>query len=117
MGKRETMNPFSAKLMSDLEALSDDLDDVMLTLSNPSGTPIDRRDLWIVLDRVQHELGRARMHIEGLAEKEQLLLDALRKGNSFPEPATPIHVRGHVSATTTKANSTPFTYLIVSSDG
>ena len=117
MGKRATMNPFSAKLLTDLESLSDDLDDVMLTLSNPKGAVVDRRDLWIILDRVQHELGRARMHIEGMAEKEQLMLDTLHNGKAFPTPDRTVHVRGHVSATTTEANSTPFTYLIISSDG
>lgn len=111
------MNPFTEKLLNDLEELSDQLDAVMLTLTNQHSPTVDRKEMWITLDQVQHALGRTRMHIEGMAENERVLLESMASDRLLTDDASLVYVRGHVSAHSTTANANPVKFVIKSVDG
>jgi hypothetical protein len=113
------MNPFTAKLLKDLEAMNEEIDEVMFQLARPEGSniTIDNKDVWIMFDRVQHELGRVEMQLRMLSENENALLTMFDGEVNALQPASLIHVSGGTLKTTTRPNSPIQQHVLYSDNG
>lgn len=113
------MNPFTKKLLHDIDNLNEELDDVMLALSRPAdeAQPIDRHELWITFDRVQHELGRIQLHLLSLTDNQQALLGVLNDAGVIPKRRAVVRASGAVLSTPTATNSHPVEIVIESDNG